>query len=113
MNLKEFGQVHLQDNVYLVNVLNRKNAATSEPAVIAFGADVHNECNIFINKVRNKLTGVGVRSTEPSSLIGDQFGSFSAEGSPLFLWCTLRNLKKTYRTCTGTPLVFNIHQRLT
>ena len=72
--------------MYLVNVLNHKTTATSGPAVVAFGVDLHNECKIFINKVRNKLTGVGVRSTDPefvswgcrnmsSSLIGDQFDS--------------------------------------
>ena len=87
MTLHEFKSAASEDNVHLVSVMNHKTASTSGPAVLAFSSELYDECNVYIQKIRNSLQGVGTDVSDPvfiswnggqmsSSLIGDQFDAF-------------------------------------
>ncbi|XP_057311268.1 uncharacterized protein LOC130649081 [Hydractinia symbiolongicarpus] len=88
----------------MVYVMKHKTASTSGPVVLAFSTSLYNDCRVYIDKIRNKIPGVGVEPSDlvfiswsgrqmTSSMIGDQFNAF-------FQRATTKNLLERNITAT-------------
>ena len=99
-------------------MLYHKTASTSGPAVMAFSGDLYHECNVYIQKIRNNLDGIGKTDDDPvfiswsgrqmsSSLIGDQFNAFFQRATNKSL--LERKQRKITTTLVRKSFVSNVH----
>lgn len=118
MTLGEFHHAKLEDNVCMVYVMKHKTASTSGPVVLAFSTSLYNDCRVYIDKIRNKIPGVGVEPSDlvfiswsgrqmTSSMIGDQFNAFFQRATTKNL--LERNKRKLTATLVRKSFVSTVH----
>ena len=90
MTLREFNMAIVESQGYVVSVLQHKTVSSAGPADLALTDDLYRLLNLYVHKIRNKLSGIDVRDTSKvfvswtgksmsSSMICDQLNSFWKE----------------------------------